>query len=129
MDNKTICIVEDNIPIRKLFSTILKKSGYEIADFGDGETAIAWLKDNEPLVLICDILLPDMNGTEIMKFTKTMPYGNNIPIIAATGFCQMNDREKFLEDGFDAFISKPINTATFVQEIEAFIQEKKDSLK
>lgn len=124
-----ICVVEDNVPIRKLFVTLLKKNGYECTDFGEGQSAMDWLKDNKPDLLICDILLPDMNGTDIMKFVRELPYGKEITIIAATGFAQANDRDKFLEQGFDGYISKPINTATFVQEIKDVMQAKLDSLK
>ncbi len=128
MEN-TICVVEDNLPIRKLFCTLLKKSGYEVSDFGDGKTALEWLKNNRPILLLCDILLPDMNGGEIMKFVRELPYGKEVPIVAATGFAQLSDREKFLEMGFDGYISKPINTAIFVQEIVDLMNAKKDSLK
>lgn len=124
MEN-TICIVEDNTPIRKLFATLLSKNGFQVVDFGDGATALAWLKDNTPNSMLCDILLPDMNGSDILAFVRQKPNGDKIPVIAATGFAKINDREKYLEMGFDGYISKPINTATFVQEVKDYIEAKR----
>lgn len=124
MEN-TICVIEDNMPIRKLFSTLLSKNGFQVVDFGDGATSLAWLKDNMPNAILCDILLPDMNGSDILNFVRSKSNGTNVPIIAATGFAKINDREKYLEMGFDGYISKPINTATFVQEVKECIEAKK----
>ncbi len=120
-----ICIIEDNVPIRKLFCTLLKKNGIDTADFGDGTSGLNWLNQNTPDLLVVDILLPDMNGSEIMQSVRNTEAGKTMPIIAATGFAQANDREKYLEMGFDSYISKPINTSTFVQDIKLVIEEKK----
>lgn len=123
--SQLICVIEDNVPIRKLFCTLLKKSGFETADFGDGTGGLNWLKQNKPDLLIVDILLPDMNGSDIMQTVRELDYGKELPIIAATGFAQANDKEKYLEMGFDSYIAKPINTATFVQDIKIVIEDKK----
>lgn len=122
-----ICIIEDNTPIRKLFCTLLKKNGFQVADFSDGNSGIEYLKNNQPDCLIVDILLPDINGTEILQIVRSLPHGNNLPIIAATGFAHSNDKEKFIEMGFDSYISKPINTNTFVEDIRNVIAAKKEA--
>jgi len=119
-----ICVIEDNTPIRKLFCTILKKSGYETAEFSDGFSAVEWLKENQCMGMIMDILLPDLNGTELISMVRDMPNGKEIPIIAVTGFAQTNDRERFMELGFDSYIAKPVNTATFVAEMKKIFDAK-----
>jgi DNA-binding response OmpR family regulator len=123
--SQLICIIEDNVPIRKLFCTLLKKNGFDTADFGDGTSGLNWSRQNKPDLLIVDILLPDMNGSDIMQTVRELDYGNSLPIIAATGFAQANDKEKYLEMGFDSYIAKPINTATFVTDIKTVIEDKK----
>ncbi|MDD3124950.1 MAG: response regulator [Candidatus Kapabacteria bacterium] len=120
---KLICIVEDNVPIRKLFCTLLNKAGFETIDFGDGTSAINWINTGKPDLMIIDILLPDMNGTDIMKHARTLPHGNSFPIISSTGFAQASDRDKYLGLGFDFYISKPINSTTFVQEIKQIMDD------
>lgn len=126
MDSKTklICIIEDNNAIRKLFCTILKKSGLNTIDFPDGSSAVKWLNDNIPDAIILDILLPDSNGTELLKIIRKMPLGNTIPIIAVTGFAKTNDKEKYLEMGFDSYFSKPINTVHFANDVNEIIKMK-----
>jgi CheY-like chemotaxis protein len=124
---KPICVVEDNAPIRKLFCTLLKKAGFEVVDFGDGASASGWLKNNQPLLLLVDILLPDMNGSDIMLEFKALEHGKDIPTVAATGLAHSQDREKFLAMGFDAYLIKPINTATFAKEIQDVIDQKNES--
>jgi DNA-binding response OmpR family regulator len=122
-----ICIIEDNIPIRKLFSTILKRNGYTIIDFGNGKDALEWFKNNLPMCVLVDILLPDISGTEILKEIRKLKDGEKITVIAATGFAQASDRDKYLEMGFDAYIAKPINTATFASEIKEAMEAKNNS--
>jgi len=119
-----ICIIEDNTPIRKLFSTILKKSGFDTIDFSDGKPALEWLENNKAEAVITDILLPDLSGTEILSIIRSKPDGNHVPMIAVTGFAKSNDREQFLNIGFDSYISKPINAATFADDVRKVISDK-----
>lgn len=123
-DNRPVCVIEDNKPIRKLFCTLLKKSGFETVDFGDGNSAMDWLKDNVPYGVLVDILLPDLNGGEILEFIRSKEEGDKIPVIAATGFAQSNDRDKFIRQGFDGYIPKPINTGSFVSEVKEIFDSK-----
>lgn len=116
-----ICVIEDNIPIRKLFSTLLKKSGFEVADFGDGASAVDWLKANTPDIVLMDILLPDINGTELLANVRALPGKSSIKVIAITGFASSNDKEKYMEIGFNGYLPKPINTASFVSDIQSLI--------
>jgi DNA-binding response OmpR family regulator len=119
-----ICIIEDNKSIRKLFCTLLQKSGNKTVDFGDGNSGLSWLNENTPLALIVDILLPDQSGTDILQLVREMPHGERIPIIAVTGFAHAYDRNKFLELGFDGYIPKPVNTSSFVNEVKEIIVQK-----
>ena len=122
---QVVCVVEDNKAIRKLFCTLLNKAGINTIDFGEGEPALEWLKNNKPIALIVDILLPgNKSGTEILAAFKQFPGTEKIPTIAVTGFAQGNDREKFLEMGFDSYIPKPINTASFGNDIREVIAQK-----
>ncbi len=119
-----ICIIEDNKPIRKLFCTLLQKSGFQVADFPDGTSGMDWLKANRPLAVITDILLPDVNGSDVLALIRTLNEGDKIPVIAVTGFAQANDRDKFIALGFDSYIPKPINTSSFVSEVTEIIDVK-----
>jgi CheY-like chemotaxis protein len=121
---KLICVIEDNTPIRKLYCTLLKKSGLITVDFGNAATALEWLSTNKPDCIIVDIQLPDKSGTEILKIIRESKDGDKIPVIAATGFAQSSDQEKFLSLGFDSYLAKPINTSTFSDDIKIIIDKK-----
>ncbi len=119
--NKLICVIEDNTPIRKLFCTLLKKSGYETVDFDDGKSALAYLSASSPKAIIMDILLPDINGTDLIKLVHDISINKDTPVVAVTGFAATQDREKFIELGFRGYLAKPVNTASFVLDLEKLI--------
>jgi len=121
-DTKKVCIVEDNTSIRKLFKTLLSKNGFDVFDFSDGASGLEWLKNNTVDLIILDILLPDINGIELMQSVRAIEAHKNIAMIAITGFASTQDKEKFIELGFDAYLSKPIKTATFVEDMKKLIK-------
>ncbi len=123
-ENNPICLIEDNKAIRKMFGILLNKTGYQIQEFEDGKTAVEWINNNTAKCIIVDILLPDMNGTEIMSVIRKLPGGDKIPIIAVTGFAHPSDREKYLAMGFDDYISKPVDTTTFANLVKQIIENK-----
>jgi CheY-like chemotaxis protein len=127
-DNNIICLVEDNKAIRKMFGILLNKAGFQITEFEDGKTAVEWLNNNLTVCVIVDILLPDMNGTEIMSAIRNMPGGEKVAIIAVTGFAHPSDREKYLALGFDDYISKPVDTTTFANLVKQIIENKKGKM-
>lgn len=118
---KNICVIEDNSSIRKLFCTILQKSSYSTSDFGDGSSSVAWLESNKPDLIIMDILLPDINGTELFSIVRNISGLETIPIIAITGFTSDQDKNNFISLGFTSYLSKPINTAVLVEEVKKII--------
>jgi two-component system alkaline phosphatase synthesis response regulator PhoP len=120
---KNIIVVEDNTAIRKLFCTLLKKQGYEVADFGNGESVLKELNNLKPDLIVLDILLPDINGTDLIAKIRAIPHCSNVPAIAVTGFSTEQDAIKFKEFGFNGYLSKPINTDSFISEVKKHINE------
>jgi CheY-like chemotaxis protein len=119
-----ICIVEDNKPIAKLFATVLSKSGFQTVEFDTGQKALEWIENNTPDCVLTDILLPDMNGTELLERIRMEPDKNAIPVVAITGLARASDKQKFLDIGFDGYIPKPIDIASFASDIEMIIFNK-----
>jgi len=117
----TICVIEDNLSIRKLYSILLSKAGFEVIEFDEGLQAVEWIAKKNPLAVICDDGLPDTNGTEVLNKIRQHLHGKNIPVVAVTGFAQESDRERYLRAGFNGYIAKPINTSTFVEQIREII--------
>ena len=121
LEVQPIVIIEDNIPIRKLFSTLVKKAGFIVQDFPDGEKAISWLKGNSAQLIIMDILLPDINGVDLLKEVRNIDINKSTPVVAVTGFANSEDELRFLEQGFTSYISKPIDTKLFIEHIQTIL--------
>ncbi len=126
-EEKSICIVEDNKSINKLYTTLLNKAGFQVQAFFDGQSAFDWLKKNKTNCVFLDILLPDMSGPDLLNMIRELPHGKDFPVIAVTGFAHGKDKEQFLSLGFDFYISKPINTGTFVSQVSEVINKFKSS--
>ncbi|MES2764519.1 MAG: response regulator [Bacteroidota bacterium] len=120
--NGTICIIEDNLPIRNLLALLFKREGFETVAFENGLDALAWIEINTPIAVMCDIMLADINGEEILERIRVMPHGESLPVIVITGFANASSREKYLAQGFNGYISKPINVATFVTEVKNILK-------
>jgi len=73
-----------------------------------------------PSLILMDVQLPGLSGLEVTRQLRQMPAFSCIPIIAVTAYAMKGDREKFIEAGFDAYLSKPINTS----ELHEMIAEK-----
>lgn len=121
-NSKTVCIIEDNMPIRKLFSTLLQKNGFNVFGFDNALDGIEWLKLNVPSVIVMDILLPGLSGQEAIKIIRELPGFENVPVVAVTGLTTFTERDKLLGSGFNHYMTKPVDVVTFAQEIINCIQ-------
>src|ERR1051325_5073291 len=102
-----IAVVDDNADNRLIIRTILEDQ-YEIIEFSSGIEAIEGLKTNKPDVVILDISLPEMDGTEILRRIRDDSELHHLPVIALTAHAMVGDREKYLAAGFNDYVAKPI---------------------
>ncbi len=108
--NKKILLVEDNDNNRKLIKEVLDYYGYEIIEAANGEEGIKMARKYLPDLIMMDIQMPVMDGLTAARILKNDPITKGIKIIALTSFAMKGDRERFLDSGFDDYISKPIDT-------------------
>jgi CheY-like chemotaxis protein len=104
---RKIAIVEDNLDNLLLFRAMLEDL-YEITTYETGPEALRGLQDAQPDLILLDISLPEMDGTEVLLHIDTDPRLRGIPVIALTAHAMAGDREAFLAVGFDEYITKPI---------------------
>lgn len=116
-----ILIIEDNPTNMALMVYLLEAFGYSVRSAADGEEG--WqAAQHEPFdLIVCDVHLPRRDGYEVVRLLKGDPKLQAIPVIAVTALAMVGDREKMLEAGFDGYIGKPIEPATFVSQIEQFL--------
>jgi CheY-like chemotaxis protein len=104
---RKIAVVDDNADNRLIIRTILEDQ-YQILEFSSGMEAIEGFKKSKPDVVILDISLPEMDGTEILRRIREDSYLHDLPVIALTAHAMVGDREKYLAAGFNDYVAKPI---------------------
>ena len=118
---RKILIVEDNANNRRLFSDILTFHDYEVSEAIDGQDGMDQARKLMPDLILMDIQMPGMDGLTAGSILKGDPATACQKIIALTSFAMQGDREKFLEAGFDGYLSKPINTRELPDQIKQWL--------
>lgn len=119
-----ILIIEDNEMNMKLLKSIINKAQCQVIEATDAESGILLTKIHKPDLILMDIQLPDMDGLQATRIIKKDPDLNHIPIVALTSHAMIGDDNKAKAAGCDGYITKPINTRTFMNEIFYFIKSK-----
>jgi len=104
---KTIGVVEDNPDNRLLLQAILGDL-YDIVEFESGPEALAGLDKQKPDLLLLDISLPGLDGVAVLARIRANERETRLPVIALTAHAMAGDRARYLEAGFDDYVSKPI---------------------
>lgn len=118
-----ILIVDDDAKTRKLLRVVLQNFGYEIIEAENGKQGIKLAKENIPDLILMDIEMPVMDGMSAFKVIRADESTKNIPVIALTSYAMKGDKEKFLAEGFDNYISKPIDVKEFLKIVKKHIKD------
>lgn len=102
-----IAVVEDNPDNRALVQALLEDR-YDMSEYETGKEAVDGLPDDMPDLVLLDISLPEMDGTEVLEWLRGQDGLKDIPVIALTAHAMAGDREKYLSIGFNEYVTKPI---------------------
>lgn len=117
-----IVLVEDTPANRALATKLLTAAGHEVASASTGRAGVRLVAERPPDLVLMDLGLPDIEGREAMRAIRsTVPDGDRLKVIAFTAHAMVGDRERALSDGFDGYLSKPIEFASFVESVEALL--------
>jgi CheY-like chemotaxis protein len=119
--NRRILIIEDDPFSVELYTTLLEALGHTVISATDGEAGLAMARSEQPDVIICDVLLPKVEGIEVVHKLKADPFLKEIPIIAVTCLDSARDSDRMQAAGFDGYIPKPIEPRTFTRQIFRFL--------
>ena len=119
---KTVLIVEDNELNMKLFGDLLEAHGYATIKTGNGIEAIELARSNRPDLIIMDIQLPEVSGLDVTRWLKEDEELKSIPVIAVTAFAMKGDEERIRKGGCEAYLSKPISVAKFLETVRTYVQ-------
>ena len=116
-----IAVVEDNPDNRLLVRAILEEK-YDLCEYESGKEALERAPLDLPDLILLDISLPEMDGTEVLHQLRSEGPLRETPVVALTAHAMVGDRERFLAAGFDDYIPKPILDPThLIGVIEALL--------
>jgi two-component system cell cycle response regulator DivK len=104
-----------------LVKFLLEEAGWEVLSAFEAQAAREILDQRIPDIILLDIQLPGCDGLDLVREFRARPSMAELPVIALTAHAMRGDKERFLASGFTGYISKPIQVATFVKEVEAFL--------
>lgn len=112
-----VLITEDEPNIVESLTFILNRAGYEVSSVLDGEAAVRRLRSSPPDIMVLDLMLPKLNGFEVLKLIKTDPQLKSLPVVILSAKGQAHDRQLAEEIGANAFITKPFSNRDFIEQI------------
>jgi two-component system cell cycle response regulator DivK len=118
---KSVMIVEDNELNMKLFNDLLEASGYVTIKTRNGMEALDLARKHRPDLILMDIQLPEVSGLDVTRWLKEDDELHSIPVIAVTAFAMKGDEEKIRKGGCEAYISKPISVAKFIETVKTYV--------
>lgn len=122
MSKETVFIVEDEEDIRELISYNLMKNGYDVKEYGDGESFIADLDNIEQGCILLDLMLPGIDGLEVCRKVKRIERLEKTPLIMVTARGEEADIVTGLELGADDYIVKPFSPRVLVARIRSVLR-------
>jgi len=117
----TILLVEDTPANQALATKLLVAAGHRVLTAGTAADGIALAGDLMPDLVLLDLGLPDMNGWQALTRIRDDDRTAGLRVIAFTAHAMVGDRERALAAGFDGYLSKPIEFATFVDSVTGYL--------
>jgi PAS domain S-box-containing protein len=122
MSPPRVLVVEDNPLTRKMLRLTLETEGYAVVEAGDGRAALAAAAAERPALVLQDLVLPDMNGFELVRQLRVLA-GPSVPILALSGFLNRVDEARSSEAGFNALLVKPVEPSRLVEVIRPYFPQ------
>ncbi len=116
-----ILLIEDDPLILRMYQKAFEYDGYEVVTASDGEQGLARAKEVEPTLILLDVMMPKMNGLEVLEKLKTEPMLRSVPVVVLTNLSDTSDAEAMIERGAVKYIVKsnhrPAEIVRMVKEI------------
>jgi two-component system, cell cycle response regulator DivK len=116
-----VLLVEDNEQNRYLANFLLTQAGAEVLFAANGLEGVQMARAEKPDVIVMDIQMPEMDGYEAARQLRADPATRHIPIVAATSYAMVGDRDKAMKIGMTDYIEKPYDPETFVARVLSFV--------
>jgi two-component system, cell cycle response regulator DivK len=124
--DELVLIVDDNDKNLRLARDVLRIAGFRTLEAASGAEGIALAVDHLPDVILMDVRLPDMDGTDATQQLKGDSRTAQIPVVALTSLAMKGDREWFLGAGFDGYLEKPISVLELPDQVRSHCRTPDD---
>ncbi len=121
MKAPTILVVEDNAITRKMVRVALATEGYTVLEAPDGQTALELAAKAAPDLILQDLLLPDVDGFDLVGKLRALPAAADVPILAFSGFLSRPEVTRALAVGFTDFLMKPVEPSRLIETVKAYL--------
>ena len=126
MADELVLIVDDNEKNLRLARDVLRLGSFRTIEAASGGEGVAMAIEHLPDVILMDIRLPDMDGTEAARQLKNDTRTTRIPVVALTSLAMKGDREWLLAAGFDGYLEKPISVRELPEQVRGFCRDLKN---
>ena len=123
---QTVLLAEDEPNIVESLTFLLKRAGFKIKVASDGRQALDTALEKQPAVLVLDLMLPELDGYEVLRRLRADPKGEKLPVLMLTAKGQRIDRETALECGADLFMTKPFSNAEITAAVIELASRSRD---
>jgi two-component system cell cycle response regulator DivK len=121
VNGRSVLVVEDDPNSQKLVRELLELHGCTVHTARTADDAVAVADTHQPDLVLMDIQLPGDSGVIALNKLRANPRTSGIPVVALTAFAMRGDRERFLDEGFAGYLSKPIDVRTFIASIKVYL--------
>ena len=126
MSKKKMLVIEDDLTNMELFADLLDAAGHEVIQAHSAEEGIALAAETVPDLILMDVALPGMDGLEATRRLRADPAVSSVPVVAVTSYAMEGDQAKAMAAGCAGYITKPIDTRTFVSTVEKYVARGSD---
>ena len=120
----TILVVEDNVDLNMAICEILESFNFEVNSSKDGYAALEWLKDHTPDMILCDIMMPGMDGYTLLKHARADAKLRTLPFIFLTARTSVTDRRRAKEIGIEDYLTKPVDSNDLIAAINNALRRR-----
>jgi len=122
MNQKTLLLIDDDLTSLELIDFVLKMHGYKTILGSRADEALRLIKEHKPDLIVLDLLLPDMHGSELCRLIKSNPESMDIPILFLSAMVSEKEVEAVFRAGATGYIFKPFDNAQVIKKIEDILK-------
>lgn len=121
---RTALVIEDNPEIRENTTEILELAGYRVIAAENGFVGVKAAEEQQPDIILCDIMMPGMNGYEVIKKLRSNPATSGIPFLYVTASVEKSEVKAAMDMGANGYVRKPFDISELISAINECLQAK-----